>query len=1598
MANSNREELVVDMKVSMDKAITSIEVLTKAIKGSTDAVDKLAKKWEEIDKKVDASSKKTKDSVDKSKQATDEASKSVENYKNKWDLFFSSMKAKDEDRLHYQRKITEELTKHLQLQARMLADAKKAGMLSLGNAPANLSSPASRSTSNLGASLGMSGSKTTAQIEAEAAAVKKLEAARLSSLNAMKQEEHHHDSLIVRAVKLVSIYSVLNTARQSFMEGLRSIPTTGIELESTHAIFKAIFVTQKDIEEQFTFLDNLADRTGARLLALQESFREFAASAKFSGESIGNIQQIFADITEAGIVLHLPADKLKSAFTAINQMYAKGQVMMEELKKQLGNQLPAAVAVFARSMGLSTAMLMDKMKKGLVRPEDTLSGFAAMYKQIFASADAFEIASQGMNAAIGRLDTEWTRFAQGVYKSTSTYMIGGLKGLTSVLKTVQDNLGLIGTVAGVAAVAVGVHLAQAFTAFAVKAAVARQEAHLLTLSYMEMGTAARASALAATGSNWVAALGAQLAIIGKIALRWAGWIGVIVAVGTALYKVSQATIDVNEESVKLFDIMKEGWKLANEGMSEYYKELTRQTNDKKKSLTLKEVLLGEKGSSIYDFIQKNGLFQQRDMRGNLIETPSGQSPFSALSSSLANSQASKNVIAEQKAKAAADAVKALADQKLAEERKVLFEDNGLAARGEANAGIVAKNIELQTKVSQSAITSIGHTVQAELKVLEIQKNNLDKQFARNELDVISYYDRQIELLKKKHALETAGDAAKLRILDQEERARIAFEERLVNQELENKGLEDKKNILQSISAIEAYNTKDAAGKAIEYIHTFATNAELQTKGRMFSAQIEANRAAMDREDFKTGEAEYVKAHGSSMGYSFKSKFSGVPTVTSQEYRTTGREFIEKESKAQMEKLTTAITVNTATQEKLMTAKGMNEAISATVSGALKPLTKNVDRWDSLIASSSASANIPPAILKALIGAESMGNPNAVGRYPDGRPSGALGMVQLMPDTASRFGMHSPSDVLNPELNAKGSAQYIAVIAKKLGIDLWNATAFQIKQIVAAYNSGEGTESSSHRKDLLRGKFNPAGDEEGDRVLKYLSAMESGGLRTSKGAAPVNKATTSTRLATSAIVDLENTGAIRNLEFADTLAGKEQEKAYAAKQYVLELSKANLEFKKQEGTATVMELLDLNRLDNSVQLSKLEATRKTANDAIFGASKGITAENLAYFKAIIPLLDKEQQRLDLVEKRIAAEKEYQDKMRPINQSMALRGIERGALSARQSAGLQTEWGAMYEGQGFASADKADLTRQLGIEEGLLSSKGAVGSQKYNEQILVINRLKQSIIELGYEENKVALQFTTQSANMIANSFQEWANGAKTAKEAFRDLGLSFARMIQDMIIKELALKAVKGVMALVGGFSGGGSVAGIGASTAVGGTLDIIGSLGHANGGYIKGYASGGNVLAFPSGGRVRGAGTDTSDSISALVAQGSYVIKASSAKKLAARNMIPVKLSNNELVVSPEEVAAKGKDYFDHVNKTGELKFAEGGMVGSNVVPFSPVGGSSSGGNTYNIVVNVTGGDNPKEQGAELAKEIMKNIAKEEAIKAVALNNKQMKVAGARSR
>lgn len=104
---------------------------------------------------------------------------------------------------------------------------------------------------------------------------------------------------------------------------------------------------------------------------------------------------------------------------------------------------------------------------------------------------------------------------------------------------------------------------------------------------------------------------------------------------------------------------------------------------------------------------------------------------------------------------------------------------------------------------------------------------------------------------------------------------------------------------------------------------------------------------------------------------------------------------------------------------------------------LKAAAVNKKRFTPLIQTVARETLLRPELLHAVVQAESAYDPDAVSS------KGAVGLMQLMPATAKRYGV---SDRRDPQQNLRAGASYLK--------DLLIQFDFDLKLAVAAYNAGE----------------------------------------------------------------------------------------------------------------------------------------------------------------------------------------------------------------------------------------------------------------------------------------------------------------------------------------------------------------------------------------------------------------------------------------------------------------------------------------------------------------------------------------------------------------
>jgi len=135
--------------------------------------------------------------------------------------------------------------------------------------------------------------------------------------------------------------------------------------------------------------------------------------------------------------------------------------------------------------------------------------------------------------------------------------------------------------------------------------------------------------------------------------------------------------------------------------------------------------------------------------------------------------------------------------------------------------------------------------------------------------------------------------------------------------------------------------------------------------------------------------------------------------------------------------------------------------------------------NNLVEQTASRLQVDPQLVHAIIKVESEYDPNAISN------KGAMGLMQLIPETAHRFGVENP---FNPKENIEGGVSYLKHLLGMFDGDL--------PKSLAAYNAGEGA--------VQRSGGIPSIPETKAYVRKVTNLYQSGSPQSSaNGAAPAS---------------------------------------------------------------------------------------------------------------------------------------------------------------------------------------------------------------------------------------------------------------------------------------------------------------------------------------------------------------------------------------------------------------------------------------------------------------------------------------------------------------
>jgi len=210
-------------------------------------------------------------------------------------------------------------------------------------------------------------------------------------------------------------YTGIGAAINLVMNTFSSIVDVTKKLDSLGFSIKTIISDTFELAQTQNFLDDIIQNYGTDLVDTTNAYIKFRAAVGTSNMAVKQGQEIFNSMSKASAVLGLSQEKTNLVYLSLEQMLSKGTISSEELRRQMGEQMPVAMQAMAKAFKIvtgegngSVASLMKFMKESKVISEEVLPEFARQVEKALGIETVTKVDT--LVAAQERLNTSWANF------------------------------------------------------------------------------------------------------------------------------------------------------------------------------------------------------------------------------------------------------------------------------------------------------------------------------------------------------------------------------------------------------------------------------------------------------------------------------------------------------------------------------------------------------------------------------------------------------------------------------------------------------------------------------------------------------------------------------------------------------------------------------------------------------------------------------------------------------------------------------------------------------------------------------------------------------------------------------------------------------------------------------------------------------------------------------------------------------------------------------------------------------------------------------------------------------------------------------------
>jgi tape measure domain-containing protein len=183
------------------------------------------------------------------------------------------------------------------------------------------------------------------------------------------------------------------------------------EIDKQRIALKNVTKDVAEYQNALAFIDKTSRDLAIPQDVLNKQFTQISASVIGAGGDINLAKEAFMGIAAGIRGTGGSLADMEGALLATSQVFSKGKVSAEELRQQIGERLPGAFTLFAKSMGKTPQELDKMLEQGQVTLNDFMGFVRTLSTEYGASAAEIAASSQ---AAGDRLATTMSRMREAV--------------------------------------------------------------------------------------------------------------------------------------------------------------------------------------------------------------------------------------------------------------------------------------------------------------------------------------------------------------------------------------------------------------------------------------------------------------------------------------------------------------------------------------------------------------------------------------------------------------------------------------------------------------------------------------------------------------------------------------------------------------------------------------------------------------------------------------------------------------------------------------------------------------------------------------------------------------------------------------------------------------------------------------------------------------------------------------------------------------------------------------------------------------------------------------------------------------------------------